>query len=121
MRPGDVVYVRGALGRELDPRTTGKGYRDVARRWVLRGDPALSSAVVIAAHAHRAAFHRRWALALGTLCATVSYGLGSASDLSGFDFGSRLLAVLLVSGVGFAYLSRADATAPWLQRQVNVR
>ena len=122
VEPGDVIYVRGSLRREMDPRAAGKGYRDVARRWVLRGDLAFCSAAVIAAHIDRAAFHRGWALTLGALFATVHLGLWAATQPpSRLGLGTALLTVLLVLGVGIAYRLRAETTAPWLKRTVKVR
>jgi hypothetical protein len=121
VHPGDVVYVRGSLRREVDPRAAGKSYRDVARRWVLRGDLDFSSAAMIAAHGRRAAFHGGWAQALAALFATVHLGLWSAAQpSSSLGSGSGLLALLLVVGVGVRYWLRSEETALWLPRKVRV-
>lgn len=120
--PGDVVYVQGSLHREIDPRAAGKSYRDVARRWVLRGELSFCSAAVIAAHAQRAAFHRDWALGLGALFALVHGAIFLASDpSSGLGAGSAILAIAFVAGVALRYHARAVATAPWIKRKVRVR
>jgi hypothetical protein len=132
VEPGDAVCVSGALHRDNDPRAAGRGYRDAARAWVMRGDLTFSSATVIAAHADRAAFHRRWATALGALGVVFHLLLWSATDPSssvssdtgqdgGHPHAPAALAVLAVLGVAVAYWLRAQATTPWLRRTVRVR
>jgi hypothetical protein len=126
VEPGDAVFVSGALHRDTDPRAAGRGYRDAARAWVMRGELTFSSVEVIAAHRGRAAFHRRWAVALSALGVAFHLLLWSATDPSSgvsHDTGafSGALAVLAVLGVGIAYWLRAEATTPWLRRTVRVR
>jgi hypothetical protein len=122
VEPGDVIYVRGSLHREHDRRAAGKGYRDAARAWVMRGELAFCSAAVLAAHAARAAFHRAWAVALGVLFATLHLGLWSVTDAaSSLDAAPVVLAVLAVLGAGSAYRIHAESTRPWLRRKVRVR
>lgn len=121
VEPGDELYVRGSLHRDTDPRAAGRGYRDVARAWVMRGDLMFSSKGVIAAHADRAAFHRTWAMGLGALFAGLHLAMWSAAASSAsFGPGTGLSAVLAVLGVGLAYQRRAEVTAPWLRRKVRV-
>jgi hypothetical protein len=121
VEPGDVVYVRGSMFRENDRRAAGKGYRDAARAWVMRGDLAFCSAAVIAAHAARAAFHRAWAVGLGVLFATLHVGLLSVTDpSSSLDVAPVALAVLALLAAGSAYRIHAESTRPWLKRKVRV-
>jgi hypothetical protein len=120
--PGDVIYVRGALHRDTDPRAAGTGYRDAARAWVMRGDLTFSSATVIAAHAARASFHASWAMGLGAVGAAYHFLLWLVSGpTAGLTAGPGLLALLAVAGVAMAYWRRAEATTPWLPRKVQVR
>jgi hypothetical protein len=122
VRPGDELYVRGTLQREHDPRVAGRGYRDLARAWVLRGDLAFCSAAVVKAHAARAAFHRGWALTLGVAFAGLS-GLLASAHARPAASGARggVVAVIALGILGAAYAARAEATTPWVRRKVLTR
>lgn len=66
LRAGDAICVRGRLVREIDRSTTGAGYRDPSRAWVVR--PADSGAVEVMAkselvrHTSRARYHAAWCI-----------------------------------------------------------
>jgi hypothetical protein len=125
VEPGQVVYVSGAVRREVDPAVAGTGYRDVARTAVLRGELAFFSATVIAAHAARARFHARWAagLAAGLTALNAASVRWAHAALThpivkrDADDGTMLM-VALVAGVGLAYWLRSEATTPWVRRVV---
>ncbi|AUX46512.1 hypothetical protein SOCE26_080180 [Sorangium cellulosum] len=132
VRPGDAIYIAGAVRRELDPSAAGKGYRDAAQAWVLRapaqGNLCVSSETVIAHHARRARFHRAWALALGGALAalhlvlfrpfhaSVFGALGPAGDIG---VGPAALALFLVGAAALAYRTLAEQTSPWTELRVE--
>ncbi len=122
---GDVVYVAGQVGREIDPGIAGTGYRDVARSWVIRGELAFSSAGVVAAHAGRARFHGRWAAGLAALLMAAQANAAGPASTSGVGtHGSGdgvALVVVLLGMLGVLYWAHAEATAPWVKRAVTIR
>jgi hypothetical protein len=132
VEPGQFVYVAGTVGREIDPGVAGNGYRDVARTWVMRGDVDFSSAGVVARHAARARFHGQWAIGLAALqtalhaCALeqVPAELWSRDRVAPPGTGAGLAVgvqvVVMVAVVGLAYWFRAEATTPWVRREVRV-
>jgi hypothetical protein len=126
--PGAVVYVAGAVCREIDHRVAGKSYRDVARSWAVRApehrDLAFLSAAMVALHAERARFHRAWALGLGAAAAGLHGGqFGSLHVWASAGLGreASTLAVVVVLVLGLLYWLQAEATAPWVRRDVRVR
>ncbi len=119
VRPGEIVYVRGTLARERDPRAAGHGYRDIARAWVLRGDLSFHAAAVIEAHAARAAFHRSWAVTLGVAFTVVNVVLWSSPRLPIVGARAALLSALALAVLGAAYWTRAEATRQWVHRTVR--
>jgi hypothetical protein len=120
VRPGDEIFVRGALRREHDRLTAGRGYRDAARTWVMRGQLAFFSAAVVASHAARAAFHGMWALVIGVFFFLHHALMWEISRADRPPVRIGLLTVPLVVALGIAYWLRTEATAPWLQRKVHV-
>lgn len=115
---GDEVYVAGQVQREIDPRATGKGYRDAAQAWIVRaparGELTFSSASVIAKHARRVRFHAAWALALAAV------GVWAEQHVIAHAHG---IVLALIAGIGALamYELYADATEPWLVRKPQSR
>jgi hypothetical protein len=134
---GELVHLEGAVRREIDPRASGRGYRDAAQAWVLRaparGRLRLVSEDVIALHARRARFHLGWSIALGVglaglhgvvlreVHARLFDAVLGASAPAGRIFlgaGEAALALAIGFGLPFAYRIAAEQTRPWLERRV---
>jgi hypothetical protein len=116
------VYVAGQMRREIDPRATGKGYRDAAQAWILRAparsDLAFSAAPVVTQHARRARFHAAWSLALAALTTwSVIHFLAGAHVSDSATIAA--LAITMVAGiVALAiYEFTVESTEPWVVRR----
>lgn len=129
---GELVHLAGEVRREIDARSSGRGYRDAAMAWVVRapagGALAFVSERMVALHARRAIYHLRWAVGLGAAlavnalflrgfhAAVLSGGAAAAARWAGG--GSLLIAALLGLGLPLVYRAAADGSRPWLDRSV---
>lgn len=131
---GDLVHLEGEVRREIDTRSTGRGYRDAATAWVVRAPAGGALGVVsermIALHAQRARFHIRWALGLGGAVAALHLGLlasfhaalralGPAAAVAKLDSMSAVHTAALAVVLVFAYHLSAEGSRPWLDRAVT--
>jgi hypothetical protein len=136
VRAGETIHIEGEIRREIDPRATGKGYRDAAAAWFLRapasGGLRLISAAVLDLHARRARFHLAWAAALGAALLAVHLGVlrasgvalvtqGAAAAAARLGAADVLLSLLLALGLSFAYAAAAERSRPWIELDVDRR